>query len=340
MMTAQNAAASQNAATSEPAHAGLVAPADAGAAGPPPTPNGTRAPLWRRSAASRTALLFLAPGFLLFLALIIYPMVRAFQMSFYDWNIVAGSVSRFTGFANYTRAFHDPVFWRAAANSGVYMAFTVPPQIVLGFLVAALLNNKAPGRALFRVLFYLPVVTSWVVVSLLFQYLFADSGLVNWMLHDVAHVTSQPTSWLAGRWTGMVAVSALGVWKGVGWSMVIFLAALQGVPKELLEAAEMDGAGAWHRFRAVTLPAVRPALLFVTVMLVIGGFNVFTSVLLMTGGGPADSTQVLLTYMYQQAFKNLDFGYGSSIAVLLTLFVFVLSVVQLRVFRGDAEEAA
>src|SRR5581483_3453207 len=169
------------------------------------------------------------------------------------------------------------------------------------------------------------------------QYLFADSGLVNWMLHDVTHVTSQPTSWLAGRWTGMVAVSALGVWKGIGWSMVIFLAALQGVPKELLEAAEMDGAGAWHRFRAVTLPAVRPALLFVTVMLVIGGFNVFTSVLLMTGGGPADSTQVLLTYMYQQAFKNLDFGYGSSIAVLLTLFVFVLSVVQLRVFRGDAE---
>lgn len=341
MMTAQNAAASSNAATSEPADARLVAPADAGAAGPPPRPRGTnRAPLWRRTASSRTALLFLAPGFLLFLGLIVYPMVRAFQMSFYDWNIVAGSVSRFTGFANYTRAFHDPVFWRAAANSGVYMAFTVPPQIVLGFLVATLLNNKAPGRALFRVLFYLPVVTSWVVVSLLFQYLFADSGLVNWMLHDVTHVTSQPTSWLAGRWTGMVAVSALGVWKGVGWSMVIFLAALQGVPKELLEAAEMDGAGAWHRFRAVTLPAVRPALLFVTVMLVIGGFNVFTSVLLMTGGGPADSTQVLLTYMYQQAFKNLDFGYGSSIAVLLTLFVFVLSVVQLRVFRGDAEEAA
>ncbi|HEY5832759.1 carbohydrate ABC transporter permease, partial [Streptomyces sp.] len=292
----------------------------------------------RRTGSTRIALTFIAPGFLLFVTLIVYPMVKAFQMSFYDWNIVAGSVSEFLGFDNYNRAFHDPVFWRASANSAVYMAFTVPPQVVLGLLVAMLLNNKAPARALFRVLFYLPVVTSWVVVSLLFQYLFADSGLVNWMLHDVTHLTGEPTSWLAGRWTGMAVVSALGVWKGIGWSMMIFLAALQGVPKELMESAQMDGAGPWQRFRAVTLPAVRPAAVFVTVMLVIGGFNVFTSVLLVTDGGPADSTQVLLTYMYQQAFKNLDFGYGSAIAVLLTLFVFILSLIQLRVFRDESEE--
>ena len=291
----------------------------------------------RPTRRSRAALLFIAPGFLLFTLLIIYPMVRAFQMSFYDWNIVAGSASRYIGFDNYVRAYHDPVFWRALANSGVYMAFTVPPQIVLGLVVALLLNAKAPARPLFRVLFYLPVVTSWVVVSLLFQYLFADSGLVNWMLHDVTHLTSTPTSWLAGRWTGLVAVAALGVWKGIGWSMMIFLAALQGVPKELQEAAAVDGAGAWRRFTAVTLPAVRPAAVFVTVMLVIGGLNVFASVLLMTGGGPADSTQVLLTYMYQQAFKYLDFGYGSAIAVLLTLIVFVVSMIQLRLFRGDQE---
>ena len=119
--------------------------------------------------------------------------------------------------------------------------------------------------------------------------------------------------------------------------MMIFLAALQGVPKELLESAEVDGANPWQRFRAVTLPAIWSAGAFVTIMLVIGGFNVFTSVLLMTNGGPADSTQVLLTYMYQQAFKYLNFGYGSSIAVLLTLLVFVLSMIQLRLFRTDAE---
>ena len=276
---------------------------------------------------------FLAPGFLVFLALIIYPMVRAFQMSFYDWNIVLGAASRFIGWQNYVTAFHDPIFWRALANSGLYMLLTVPPQIVLGLLMAMLLRSKAPGQPLFRVLFYLPVVTSWVVVSLLFQYLFADSGLVNYVL-------GTHTAWLAGRFTGMLAISALGVWKGVGWSMMIFLAALQGVPRSLEEAAVMDGAGRWRRFTTVTLRSVWPALTFVTVMLVIGGFNVFTSVLLMTGAGPADQTQVLLTYMYDMAFKNLDFGYGSAIAVLLTVLVFVLSVVQMRVFRGQSKVAS
>ncbi len=291
-----------------------------------------------RSRSALTAYLFLAPGFVLFLGLIIYPMLKAFQMSFYDWNVVAGAASKYIGLANYRTAYHDPIFWRALVNSAVYMVFTVPPQIVLGLLVANLLNNKAPARALFRVLFYLPVVTSWVVVSLLFQYLFADSGLVNWVLHDVTHVTNHNISWLSDRWTGLTAISALGIWKGIGWSMMIFLAALQGVSKELLESAQVDGAGRWQRFRAVTLPAIWPAAAFVTIMLVIGGFNVFISVVLMTNGGPADATQVLLTYMYQQAFTNLNFGYGASIAVLLTVGVFVLSAIQLRAFRTDAEE--
>lgn len=299
--------------------------------------SGSRA---KRRRSILIAYVFLAPGFALFLLLIIYPMIRAFQMSLYDWNVVAGATSKFIGWQNYSTAFHDPIFWRALQNSGFYMAVTVPPQIVLGLWIASLLNNKAPGRALFRVLFFLPVISSWVVVTLLFQYLFADSGLVNWMLHDVTHVASHDIAWLAGRWTGMIAVSLLGIWKGIGWSMMIFLAALQGVPKSLLEVAEVDGAGRWQRFRAVTLPAIRPAVGFVTVMLVIGGFNVYISVALMTDGGPADSTQVLLTYMYDQAFTNLDFGYGSAIAVLLTIGVFILSVIQLRAFRTDTGELA
>ena len=185
---------------------------------------------------------FLAPGFILFVALIIYPMIRAFQMSFYDWRIVAGATSDFIGWQNYVTAFHDRIFWRSLANSGAYMLFTVPPQIALGLFVASLLRAKAPGQGLYRLLFYIPVVTSWVVVSLLFQYLFADAGLVNYVLHGV-HATNGHTSWLSGRWTAMVAISALGVWKGIGWSMMIFLAALQGVPRDLEEAAAVDGAG-------------------------------------------------------------------------------------------------
>ena len=309
-------------------------PRTASAAGGPRSP---RRPTSRRTRAALTAYAFLAPGFALFLLLIIYPMVKAFQMSLYDWNVVAGRDQRL----------HRPGQLPHRVPRPGLLAGTAEQCLLHGGDGAAadrarpaggvLLNNKAPGRTLFRVLFYLPVVTSWVVVSLLFQYLFADNGLVNWVLHDITHVTAHDTSWLSGRWTGLVAISALGVWKGVGWSMMIFLAALQGVPQELLESAEVDGAGRWGRFRAVTLPAIWPAVGFVTIMLVIGGFNVFISVLLMTGGGPADSTQVLLTYMYKQAFTNLDFGYGSAIAVLLTLGVFVLSAVQLRAFKVEDE---
>lgn len=296
----------------------------------------------RRRSATRAGIvpyLFIAPGFALFALTVLYPTFQAFQLSFFDWKLVA-SASKFIGLDNYVRAFQDDHFWLSLSNSGIYMVLTVVPQIVIGLAIALLLARKSPTQPLFRVLFYLPVVTSWVVVSLLFRFLFSDDGLINFTLGDFLHLTDGSTPWLADRWTALLAICALGVWKGIGWSMMIFLAALQGVPTALLEAAEMDGANRWQRFRAVTVPAIWPALLFVTVMLVIGGFNVFVSVYLMTGGGPAGRTDVLLTYMYSQAFENLDFGYGSAIAVLLTIIVFVLSVVQLRVFRDRNGEGA
>ena len=295
------------------------------------------------SARRREALaayLFLAPGFVLFALVILYPIGRAFQISLHQWAIVPGVASEYLGFANYSRAFDDPIFWRALVNTGVYMAATVPAQIVLGLAAAVLLDARMPARALFRTLYYLPVITSWVVVSLLFRYLFlTDGGLVNWTLRDGAHLIDENVSWLGGRWTALAAVSVLGIWKGIGWSMVIFLAALQAVPRELKEAAAVDGAHAWSRFRAVSLPAIRPVVAFVTILLVIGGFNVFTSVFLITGGGPGDETQVLLTYMYRQAFTFLEFGYAAAISFVLTGIVFLLSLVQLRLFRRPGQVA-
>jgi len=294
----------------------------------------------RRRQEALSAYLFLAPGFLLFAVVVLYPIARAFQISLYNWSIVPGAASEYLGLHNYDRAFHDPVFWRALVNTGFYMLLTVPTQIVLGLTVAVLLDGRLPARPLFRTLFYLPVITSWVVVSLLFRYLFlTDSGFVNWVLHDELHVVGRNVDWLGGRWTGLTAIGILGIWKGVGWSMVIFLAALQGVPRELYEAAAVDGASAWRRFRAIALPMLRPVVAFVTVMLVIGGFNVFISVYLITNGGPLDETQVLLTYMYRQAFTFLDFGYASSISFTLTLIVAVLSFVQLRLFRPQPDAA-
>jgi multiple sugar transport system permease protein len=273
--------------------------------------------------------LFIAPGFLLFIAFILYPMLQAVLMSVYDWKVVAGATSTFIGLTNYIRALDDPHLWLSLSNSGVYMLFTVPPQIALGLGIALLLREKSPAQPFFRVLYYLPVVTSWVVVSLLFKYLFADRGLINFVLG--LHV-----SWLSERWTAMVAICALGVWKGIGWSMMIFIAALQGVPGSLIEASKIDGANPWQRFLSVTVPAIWPTVAFVTIMLVIGGLNVFTSVQSITDGAPGGETDVVLTYMYRETFKFLDFGYGSAIAVLLTLLVFALSAIQLRFFRNEA----
>jgi multiple sugar transport system permease protein len=303
-----------------------------------PTARPGRAGSSRRRRVSTTPYLFLLPGIAVFVVAIIWPAVSAFQMSLYKWNVFNSSLSRWSGIDNYVRAFQDPHFWLSLSNSGIYMLATVIPQIVLGLGIALLLKRKSPSQPLFRVLFYLPVVTSWVVVSLLFKYLFDDSGLINFTLHDFVHLEASNTSWLADRWSALVVICLLGIWKGIGWSMMIYLAALQGVPESLEEAAEMDGANRWQRFRVVTLPAINPATVFISVMLVIGGLNVFTSVQLITNGGPIGQTDVVLTYMYTQAFKYSDFGYASSIAVLLAVLVFILAVVQLRVMRRDDTE--
>lgn len=312
----------------------MAAPATA--TRPPHTPppgrvGGPAASSRSRWAAHATPYVFLLPGMVLFIGLMLYPMVQAFRMSLYEWNILPGAVSEFVGVANYGRAFDDPVFWTALVNSTVYMLVTVPTQMALGMAIAVLLNQAIRGRVAFRVLFYLPVVTSWVVVSLLFKYLFnTQAGLVNYVLVDLLGVLGTPVAWLQDRWTAMATISLLGIWKGMGWSMLIFLAGLQGIPADLLEAAEVDGASKARRFFAITLPLLRPVVVFVTIMLVIGGFNVFISVFLITGGGPANQTEVLLTQMYEQAFSFLDFGYGAAIAYLLTALIFGLSFLQMR----------
>lgn len=303
---------------------------------------GGRVGLGRPAPRSRTALagyLFVLPGFALYALVMVYPAVQALLISLRDYKVTPGAESPWVGLDNYVRAVQDPVLQQAFVNAGFYLVVTVPAQIAIGLFLAVLLDARLPGRTLFRVLFYLPVITSWVVVSLLFQWLFAtDTGVVNWFAVDVFGVVDEPVGWLGGRWTAMVAVSLLGIWKGVGWAMLIFLAALTGVPRELHEAAALDGAGAWRRFRHISLPFIRGTSATVTILLIIGSFNVFISVLLMTGGGPLDQTQVPLTYMYRQAFTFLDMGYGAAISFVLTMLVLAIAGLQYGVVRRRAAE--
>lgn len=272
---------------------------------------------------------FVLPGFALYALVMLYPAVQTFLLSLRDWKITPGVESPWVGFDNYVRAFGDPIFLNSLLNAVIYTVGTVPLQIIIGLFLAILLDNVLPGRVAFRVLFYLPVVTSWVVVSLLFRYIFSSGeGLANVLVVDVLHLSAEPISWFQERGSAFIAICALGVWKGVGWAMLIFLAALTGVPKDLHEAAAIDGAGAWGRFRHVSVPSIRSALAVVWILLIIGGFNVFISVLLMTGGGPGNSTQVPLTYMYNQAFQFLEFGYGSAISFSLTAIVLAIAALQ------------
>jgi multiple sugar transport system permease protein len=285
-----------------------------------------------------TPYVFLAPGFIVFATFTLYPLLKALQISFYHWQLVPGRVSQFIGLANYAAVLHDPITWVALRNTILYAVGTVPTQMALGLIVAILLDSVERLRVFFRTLYYLPVITSWVVVSILFKYVFSsDAGLANYLLHDVLHLLPAYVGWLQNVPTALLAIGVLGVWKGVGWSMLIFLAALQSIPKELRDAAAIDGAGTIRSYRSVIVPLMAPVMLFVLVLLVIGSFNVFISVYLMTGGGPIHQTEVLLTYMYHQAFDFLDFGYGSALSYLLAALIFALSLAQIRFLRREVE---
>ncbi len=288
---------------------------------------------------SLTAALFLLPGLALFVAFIVGPMLYSFHMSFYDWKIVRPEQSVWINLDNYARALGDPIFRRAVLNTLAYTLVTVPGQIVLGLAVAMLLDQHIRARAFFRVVYYLPVITSWVIVSLLFEYMFSgQGGLVNYLLRDVFHVISENVRWLADPILAFVPIFLLGIWKGVGWTAIILLAGLQAIPEHLHEAAAVDGAGPLARFRYITVPLLRPTLTFLVVMLTIGGLNAYISFLLMThGGDPLDLTHSVLTLMYEATFTRLEFGYGSAISYLLTAFVFVISIFQIRMLRRKVE---
>ncbi len=290
---------------------------------------------WARPGA---ALLFLLPGLILFFTFIIGPMLYSLRISFYDWKIIHPDRSEWVGLANYARALNDPIFRRAVVNTLAYTLVTVPAQIGLGLAVAILLDQSIRGRAFFRVVYYLPVITSWVIVSLLFEYMFSgQAGLVNYILRDGLHVTRSNIRWLADPVLALVPIFLLGIWKGVGWTAIIMLAGLQSIPEHLHEAAAVDGAGSGARFRYITLPLLRPTLIFLLVVLTIGGLNAYISFLLITGGDPLDQTHSILTLMYEATFTKLDFGYGSAISYFLTALVFVVSVVQLRLLRKKVE---
>jgi multiple sugar transport system permease protein len=280
----------------------------------------------------------LLPGMALYGLWAAYPLISSFLLSFTQWNLTKPTV--FIGLDNYTRALADPLFWRSLSSTLGYTIVTVAGQLVLGLGAALLLNQRIPGRSVLRLIYYLPVITSWVIVSLVFLFIYnGQAGALNWFLRDVIHVIPKNVAWLAEPATALWAIAVLGIWKGIGWTMVVFLAGLQSVPQELYEAAAMDGAGAWARFRYVTIPFLRATSTFLIVVLTIGGFNAFISIFVMSSsatgtiGGPLNSTDVALTYMWKQAFTQIDLGYGAALSFLLAGAIGLVSIIEFRLAR-------
>lgn len=293
-----------------------------------------RVSAWKRSEYLAAAL-FIAPGLIWFLGFMLYPLLYSLWMSFHDWKI--RGPSEFVALANYARVFADSINLIALRNTVVYGILSVPAQMLLGLLVALGLETVSRGKVVLRLVYYLPVISSWVVVSLMFMFLFNSEGLFNHVFGDILGWVNPRTSWLNRANTALPVIALMGVWKGMGWSMLIYLAALQSVPAELTEAARVDGANRAQVTRYVTVPLLKPTTLFIAVMLTIGAFQSFIQFYIMTGGGPVHQTEVFLSYMYNQAFSFLDFGYASAIAWVLAALVLAISLVQFRLIRSTYE---
>lgn len=278
--------------------------------------------------------ILLLPGLLTFAIFTIYPIIKLFVMSFFEWDFGSIFNQRFIGLENYAEVLGDKYFRMAFTNTLLYTVVTVPGQMIIGLFIALLLNKVIKFKVGYRVLYYLQVITSWVVASLIFRYVFNTEGLLNYFLMNILHLTSENVRWLDTRAGGLCVAMLLGIWKGIGWNMVVFLAALQTVPSELYEAAAIDGANSIKKFFYITLPSIKGTILFALVMLTIGGFNVFTSIKMITGGGPAHKTDMILTWMYYKAFSTGEFGYAAALSFITTIVLAILAIIQFRLMSN------
>jgi multiple sugar transport system permease protein len=270
--------------------------------------------------------LFVAPQLAGSALFVLLPLGLVIWYSLHEWNVLAGTFE-FTGGDNYTKLMNDPKLGEVLSGTALFSVGLVVLNLSLALLLAVLLNQRLRGTTFFRTLFFSPVVVSLVAWTIVWQFLLQADGGINGLL-GAAGVDGP--NWLRGEGTAMVSVVVVQVLKNVGLNMVLFLAALQGVPKQLYEAAQLDGAGAWVRFRRITVPLISPTILLTSIITVVGSLQVFAQIAVLTQGGPGMSTTVLVYYLYQQAFQFHHFGYGATLSVLLFAIVAALTFVQWR----------
>ncbi len=275
----------------------------------------------------RSAILFLSPTLLVFSAFILFPVLFSFYLSFHKWNMFSQERA-FVGLENYTRVLQSAEFWSVLKNTAVYTLGTVPLNMVFALLVAYFLHKKVFGKKFLRTAFFTPVIISAVAAAVIWRWIYEPNfGLLNYFL---SWFGLPSVNWLNDPTAAMSALIIMGVWKTFGVNMVLFAAGLEAIPQHYYEAAEIDGAGKWSKFWNITLPLLSPTTFFIVVMSIIGSFQVFDIVYVLTSGGPLGTTKVLVFYLYEQAFKFFEMGYASAVAYLLFALIFILTLLQIR----------
>ncbi|MCG8500661.1 MAG: sugar ABC transporter permease [Firmicutes bacterium] len=282
----------------------------------------------------KAAYSMIAPFYLFFFIFMVIPMVSGFFYSFTEYNLY--DPPKFVWFKNYIKLFHDKVFIKAVWNTFLYAAFTIFPTIIFGLIIAVLLNNKKVfGFKFYRTSIYLPYIPSMASMALVWLWFYDPStGIFNWLMKIVG---GTPQKWLNDRGLALGCIILVGIWRTVGYSMIINLAGLQNIPGSLYEASRIDGANALQRFTHITVPMMKPTLFFLLVILTKNAFMVFEQVNIMTGGGPLDSTTTIVHQIYIRGFTDLKFGYSSAIAILLLMIIGSLTILNFKTGGGNVD---
>lgn len=267
----------------------------------------------------------ITPAVALLLVFVIIPIVLTFALAFTNAKLISPTGPQFVGIDNFSRLFGDPVFWKSLRNTLIFTVFVVPLQAGLALVLALLINVKIRGVNFFRTVYFLPVVTSMVVISLLWKFMYQPNGLINGFL---AVFGIDGPDWLGNSNTALVAVLIMSIWQAVGFHMVIWLSGLQTIPQDMYEAGAIDGASNWQRFRFLTWPALRQTRTFILITITIQAFALFTQIQVMTQGGPLDSTSTIVYQAVRTGFSLQQTGYASALSLVFFVLVLAVSLVQ------------
>jgi len=288
---------------------------------------------WRRLIYQQkyVAFIFIAPSLLFLFVFVVVPIFAALALSFSQFNLL--KPPRWIGLENYAALLGDDRFVHSILNTLIFAVVTIPAGTVLALIFALFVNQQLRGIVFFRAAFYMPVVTSFVAVSLIWLWLYDQNfGVLNVLLTSV-HL--KPLGWLQDPRLALPSIIIMSVWKNIGYNMVIYLAGLQGIPEHLYESAELDGAGGWAKFWSITLPLLSPTTFFVVVIWFIGALQMFVQVLVMTQGGPLDSTITVVYLVYSNAFENLKMGYAAAMSFALFAFIGIVTYLNTRILSYD-----